>query len=184
MVRLVSSSCANTASGADSSIMLSQPLVPAVMSLNQQQGSSPALGSQAKITAKLEEAGSAPWEFQKQRPSLTSQWLWVLEEKNHLFQHHSGKKNIVKYMDFEVVGKYHYPFTDDSLAFITCDREAACGNACKDTFPTESRKSPRFTLTCHTSYLHTSWPAGSYCPLLWAVMGLVPLAFLLSRTSQ
>lgn len=73
--------------------MLSQPLVLEVMSLNQRQGSSPALGSQAKITAKLEEAGSAPWEFQKQHPSLTSHWLWFLEEKNHLFQHHGEKKN-------------------------------------------------------------------------------------------
>lgn len=94
------------------------------------------------------------------------------------------KKKIVNYTDFEVVGKYHYPFTDDSLAFVTCDREAACSNACKDTFPTDSRKGTCFTLTCHTSYVHTSWPAGSYCPLLWAVLGLVPLAFLLSRTSQ
>lgn len=60
MARLVSS-CANKTSGANSFIALSQPLVLVVMSLNQQQGSNPVLGSQAKVTAKLEEAGSAPW---------------------------------------------------------------------------------------------------------------------------
>lgn len=91
MTRLLSP-CPNKTSGADSSIMLSQTLVLAVMSLNQQWGSSPVLGSQAKVTAKLGEAGSPPWEFQKQHPSLISQWLWFVKEKNHLFQHH-GEKN-------------------------------------------------------------------------------------------
>lgn len=83
------------------------------------------------------------------------------------------------------MGKHHYPFTDSSLAFITCDREAACGNACKDTFLTESRKGTCFTLTCHASYFShklANWLLLS--PALGSHGDHTSLAFLLSGASQ
>lgn len=91
----------------------------------------------------------------------------------------------MKYIDFEVVGKYHYPFTDSSLVFIMCDREAACGNACKDTFATESRKGTCFMLTCHASYFShklAGWLLLS--PVLGSHGAHPSLVFLLSGASQ
>lgn len=96
MTRLLSS-CPNKTSGADSSVVLCQTLVLAFMSLNQQWGSTPVLGSHAKVTAKLGEAGSPPWEFQKQHPLLISQCLWFLKEKKTSLSTSWWKKKEVKY---------------------------------------------------------------------------------------
>lgn len=63
----------------------------------------------------------------------------------------------MKHIDFEVVGKYHYPFTDSSLAFITCDREAACSTACKDTVPAESREGARHARRPRQALLTLCW---------------------------
>jgi len=94
-------------------------------------------------------------------------------------------KKIVKYIDFEVVGKYHYPLTAGSLAFITCDREAACGNVCKDTFPTESRRGTCFTLTRHASAFSHK-PAGwrLLSPALGTQRARPALVFLLPGASR
>lgn len=100
-------------------------------------------------------------------------------------QQKKKKKKVVKYIDFEVVGKYHYPFTDGSLAFIMCDRETVCGNACKDTFPMESRRSTCSVLTGHASYLShklAGWVLLS--PALGSHGACPPLVFLLSGAPQ
>lgn len=158
MTRLLSS-CPNKTSGADSSITLSQTLVLAVLSLNQQWGSSPVLGSQAKVTAKLGESGSPPWEFQKQHPLLISQWLWFLKEKNHLFQHHVKKKK----SEIQTLKWWGSTITYSQTA-VWCSLHLIgrlhAADACKDTFPSESSKSTLFMLTCHISYFshkQASW---------------------------
>lgn len=88
-------------------------------------------------------------------------------------------------MDFEVVGKRHYPCTDSSLAFITCDREPACSDAGKDTFLAGSRRGTSFTFTCRTNYISYKLASWLLLSLALGNHGACPsLVFLLSGASQ
>lgn len=175
-VRLVSSSWANATSGADSSIACSQPVTLAVMSLNQQPGPSPALGSQAKVTAKLDEAGSAPGSFKNSTLHYFSVAAVFRGGKSSLST--SGlRKKPVKYSDFEVVGKHHSPFPAGSLPFTPCDRELHAAVRVR----THSLEQERHVLhvTSTQTAFHTSWPAAV------GSQGAQPTsALLLSRASQ